>query len=817
MMTLPRISLVLFCFLTVLCTTPGFSQYSVDVTYEAPGILNSTVANSLVYTFNTDPLGSNATVAWSGVGSFTNVQVKAPDQYGGADATRYSSVAVNRTMTLALNTPQSYFGMWWSAGDGYNALTFYQGTNVVASFTTAILTSMLSTNYNGMPRMATNAPNQNPGSNSREKYAFINFYGMNGTTFDTVLATQGKSAAFESDNWTISTNYGSNGITGTPVANYETGTNGKTTTNAVVVTPVILTNTDITADTITVLPPSTNFTGGGSISGTGTITGNVINEGTISGNETINGNVTNAGTLIPGSSNAPMIINGDLIDTTNSTTVIVVHDSNNYGQVDVNGTASNAGTLEIVGNLSFGDQLDIIKASNGITGDFNEIITPEGIRPRVETNGAEETIIIAPTSYTEVAVNQNQTNVAKALDTFIPATAGDKEVVSTALDKLTTPQYQQAFNAVMPTMYQSLATIAFNLANAQNMELVQRLWGQRVAGTGFSSAGLPPNSPVYQESEGKNPVSSKNPVASRRSAKDILAPGEDNHWGMFVDGNGIFAQANSANMLPGYNSQSGGVTAGLTYLWNRNFETGLYAGYEGTYAKYGANGSGLGVGSRLIDNAVRFGVFGTYGQKGVAGESIGFHGVALAGGAYNSYQVTRMIQFQGLNRTANSSPGAGELDTLLGGGYDWKKGNFVYGPTASLQYTYLGVNGVGETGAQSLNFNSSGWNTASMLSSVGAHAAYTWQASRNIVVLPQISLNWQHEFLQDPYAINGNLGGSPTFANWSATGIRDYLYTGVGFTVEFAKRWNSSLFYNASAGNADLVSQNVFWSAGVTF
>jgi outer membrane autotransporter protein len=171
-----------------------------------------------------------------------------------------------------------------------------------------------------------------------------------------------------------------------------------------------------------------------------------------------------------------------------------------------------------------------------------------------------------------------------------------------------------------------------------------------------------------------------------------------------------------------------------------------------------------------------------------------------------------------MNRTANSAPGAGELDTMLAAGYDIKKGKFTFGPTASLQYTYLGVNSLNETGAQSLSFNSGGWNSSSMLSSVGAHAAYSWVANKNVVVVPQVNLSWQHEFMQNPYAISGNLGGtSPTFSNWSATPIRDFLYTGVGFTVEFAKRWNTSFFYNAAAGNSDLVSQNIFWSAGMKF
>jgi hypothetical protein len=31
------------------------------------------------------------------------------------------------------------------------------------------------------------------------------------------------------------------------------------------------------------------------------------------------------------------------------------------------------------------------------------------------------------------------------------------------------------------------------------------------------------------------------------------------------------------------------------------------------------------------------------------------------------------------------------------------------------------------------------------------------------------------------------------------------------------QRWNTTFFYNAPAGNSDLVSQNIFWSAGVKF
>jgi outer membrane autotransporter protein len=259
-------------------------------------------------------------------------------------------------------------------------------------------------------------------------------------------------------------------------------------------------------------------------------------------------------------------------------------------------------------------------------------------------------------------------------------------------------------------------------------------------------------------------------------------------------------------------TQSGGLVAGLSYKWNPNFTAGLYAGYEGSYGRY----SGYNSGSTLIDNAVRFGAFGTWGQKNAKGEAVGYYADGLIGGSYNNYNVSRAINFPGVSRTASSTPGAGELDSLLAGGYNWKKGNWSFGPVTSLQYTYFGMNSFSENGAQSLDLQNLKWNSSSLICDLGANCAYSWQASQNLMVVPQINLSWQHEFLQNPYDISGSMAGTPV-NNWSATPLRDTLYTGVGVTMEYKKKWTTGLFYNAAAGNNNLESQNIFWSAGVKF
>jgi autotransporter-associated beta strand protein len=660
-------------------------------------------------------------------------------------------------------------------------------------------------------------------------------------TFDLTGNTLGTNS-IELMAWGSSNSYTTNNFLVTGISSYSLNISS----NALWITPIneliAVTSNTIVSNTATY--PSVTFQTNGILTITPsavlTITANVVasNSGTVNlngvlntpalvlpqnsflrGTGTLNGNLTNSGgTIAPGNgSPGTLTVNGNYVQTSGGSLQIQVANGGN-SFLTVNGIATLGGTLVVSSygghQFQYGEEIPFLSATS-ISGSFSSVEVPSGFRARVKVVGDPVLeVILAPLSYTQLAANRNQSNVATALNSFIPYTSGDQLVISTSLDSLTASEYNQAFNAIMPTFYQQIATIAFNEANALNMELNQRLWGVRLAeGGGFSMSGLADNYPMIQEGQGDG--SGKGVLDSK---KDILRPGLDNHWGMFLDGNGIFAQANSANMLPGYNSESGGITTGLTYKWNDKVASGIYAGYQGTYTKSGANGSGLGTGSSLTDNAVRFGVFGTYGNK----DGKGLYLNGLAGGAYHNYQATRVIQYTGVNRTANSQPGAGELDTMLATGYDIQKGKFTFGPTASLQYTYLGVNSLNETGAQSLNYNSGGWNSSSMLSSVGAHAAYNWIAHHgsggDIVVVPQINLNWQHEFMQNPYDISGNLGGtSPTFSNWSAAPIRDFLYTGVGFTVDIGKRWNTSFFYNAAAGNQNLTSQNIFWSAGVKF
>jgi outer membrane autotransporter protein len=323
--------------------------------------------------------------------------------------------------------------------------------------------------------------------------------------------------------------------------------------------------------------------------------------------------------------------------------------------------------------------------------------------------------------------------------------------------------------------------------------MFQRLWVIRINGKGFSASGL-----------------SMNPLQGEMGGTDDMGlfainPARETKWGSFVDGNGIFANGGDVNYLQNYRSQSGGVTTGASYNWNDNLSTGVYVGYQGLQAQYN-NG-------RTIDNAVRFGVFGTYDLDGL-------YFNALVGGAYHGYTVNRQINFGGLDRTATGRPGAGEFDLALGTGYDFTAGDFTFGPFTTMQYTYLGVQGFSETGAGALNLDVDPYNTSSLLYTLGGQVGYNWRVSPRVLVTPTIFAGWQHEFLQDSYQINSSFstgGPDAPFAYNTGTPARDNFYGGVGVTVGLGERWQATAIYSAFVGGQNQHSQNIYLGLGVNF
>ncbi|MEI6491877.1 MAG: hypothetical protein WCO94_04945 [Verrucomicrobiota bacterium] len=186
--------------LAMLSHSYGSSMVTVS---ESPNSFTSSLSGTSLYDFNSLKTGLNKNVGWNGVGTFDQIYVIPADQYGGAPSatapkgSNYSVQGIGspvKATTLTLNTPSSYFGFYWSAGDSANMLQFYSGNKLVGEFTTKNLLSNLPGQYYGNPL--------NRSQNKGEPYAFINFYGDQSTHWDKIVLTNASSSGFESDNYT---------------------------------------------------------------------------------------------------------------------------------------------------------------------------------------------------------------------------------------------------------------------------------------------------------------------------------------------------------------------------------------------------------------------------------------------------------------------------------------------------------------------------------------------------------------------------------------------------------------------------------------
>jgi len=176
----------------------------VIITYaEDPNAYTSSLKDTQVFDFNNLKTGKISSVEWEGVGKFDKLYIAKTDVYGGApdaknpNGSRYSLQGAGSGVlasTLKLETPSSYFGMWWSAGDPHNVLEFYNGETLIGRFTTASLMDPLPSEYDGNP--------MNRKLNSGEPYGFINFFGDEKTAWDRIVMTNDASSGFESDNYT---------------------------------------------------------------------------------------------------------------------------------------------------------------------------------------------------------------------------------------------------------------------------------------------------------------------------------------------------------------------------------------------------------------------------------------------------------------------------------------------------------------------------------------------------------------------------------------------------------------------------------------
>ena len=237
----------------------------------------------------------------------------------------------------------------------------------------------------------------------------------------------------------------------------------------------------------------------------------------------------------------------------------------------------------------------------------------------------------------------------------------------------------------------------------------------------------------------------------------------------------------------------------MDYKVTPNFALGISAGYAGTDAD-------LADGGRVWVNGGKLGLYATYFTGG-------FYTDVAVNGGYNSYDTKRSA----LQGTARGSTDGGELNVLFGTGYDFTLGALKIGPTATFNYTYVGLDEFTEHGSLApLHFGSQ--SAESIRSAFGFKASYDWKCG-GLIVRPELRASWQHEFGDDDYALDSRFanGAGNTFSVRGPQIGRDSLLVGAGVAVQFNERTSAYLYYDGQLGRENYDSHSVTGGLRVSF
>jgi outer membrane autotransporter protein len=273
----------------------------------------------------------------------------------------------------------------------------------------------------------------------------------------------------------------------------------------------------------------------------------------------------------------------------------------------------------------------------------------------------------------------------------------------------------------------------------------------------------------------------------------------ENRWGVFVTGLGEFTNIGNTATAAGFDLRTGGVTLGADYRFGSNFAVGLVGGYAHTDV-------GLARGGDLEVNGGKFGLYATaFGR--------GFYLDGSVLGGYSGYDSRRTA----LLGQARGSTEGGDLNVLVAGGYDYKMGGLTVGPTAGFQYTWVGIDSFTEHGSLApLHIDDQ--HAESKRTSLGGKATYDWKVG-GVLVKPEVSAAWQHEFGQTQYAVVSS------FASGAGTGFgvtgpsvgHDSLLLGAGVSMLWSDRLATYIYYDGELGRANYESNSVSAGVRITF
>lgn len=223
-----------------------------------------------------------------------------------------------------------------------------------------------------------------------------------------------------------------------------------------------------------------------------------------------------------------------------------------------------------------------------------------------------------------------------------------------------------------------------------------------------------------------------------------------NDWDAWGFGHGTFSNEHTLGPWEG-ELASGGVVA----VMDHTVSAGLLAG---GFIACGAGDLDAPDGNEATVRSIAAGLYASY-------DNAGLHGNATFGVGHLHADSDRSIRFAKLQRMARADWDGTSVFGSVSGGYSFPAGPWSFGPTAALFADWTRFDAARESGAGSLDLRVDDRSAASLRSMIGVEASYEQRVANGFLLVPQASLLWAHEFLEDSDELDARFaaGRGPAF------------------------------------------------------
>ncbi len=544
-------------------------------------------------------------------------------------------------------------------------------------------------------------------------------------------------------------------------------------------------------------------------------TGDVnINGGTLTGNGYLGGSLNlNSGTLSIGNSTGTIHVDGDFNAAADGNMIFELTggmpdtaesdvDGSDVLNVDGNVVLANGTTLTLVLNddddlAVEGDYYDIILAGGTLTAGDLTLIDAALIQTHYEVIDGDTLRVFldnlldfgeATANSVNPLIGQALIQVAEAADNGNAEADALVEALGD-LDQDGLNQYVEELNDGIDVSVLASRNI-FQLIQTFSQVLSNHLTARRSGMPVFAQQG----DTTMLAGLTDDPHTLAQVAAQQDEAAPRTVPMQE--WAAFGKLYGLFSDQETTSGRTGYSSDAVGIQLGMDYQVNENLIVGLSLDYTSTDVTFDS-----GYGDMDIDS-FRVGPFASYFTDKW------FIDTSLTFGVHSS-ESTRNDTSTG---THDGDFDATDITLYLGGGYDFKLSEaWTLTPTASLRYTYYNRDAYTETGTGGIAYEEYDVNT--LYSRLGVRLAYQLN-TMNMLMIPELMIGWEHEYLGEGDSINGTFSGVGAFNVNTGNPDEDSVFFGAGLTAIVDEQWTTFIRYE---GNVSADGETHGISGGVRF